>query len=267
MRERLWATALAAPLPAGMARDEVTGKREDKEMRKFMRTTVLALVLAATPAAAQEAVLDVSNLAQARLQVQQLVQQLRMMQQQYQQLVQTYQAIAHLPQTALRELGREFNVDQFRNALPAQSGTLSSVMNGSGLGTGPFASSLQDFLGQNRVYVPTGQDFQADTLRRTATSVAGAQAMASQLYQSAANRIEALRGLETRLADAGDAKDVADLQARIAAEQAFIEAQQVQAQSLALWQAAQSRNEEQRLQEERRRQIDALIEEVKAHGG
>ena len=236
-------------------------------MRERMGATALALVLATTPAAAQEAVIDMSNLAQARAQVQQLVQQLRMMQQQYQQLVQTYQAVAHLPQAAVRELGQQLNIDQFRNALPTQSGTLSSVMNGTGLGTGPFAATAQAYLGQNRVHAPTGGDFQAEALRRSANSIAGAQAMASQLYQSAASRIQTLQGLERLLADAEDAKDVADLQARIAAEQAFIEAQQVQAQSLALWQAAQTRNEEQRLREERRRQIDALIEQAIAHGG
>jgi len=62
-------------------------------------------------------------------------------------------------------------------------------------------------------------------------------------------------------------KAVADIQARIAAEQAYIQAQQVQAQALAMWQASQERNQDQRKNEDRRRQTDDLIEQAKARGG
>ncbi|MFX5085331.1 type IV secretion system protein, partial [Acinetobacter baumannii] len=80
--------------------------------------------------------------------------------------------------------------------------------------------------------------------------------------QSASSRIAALRAIESQLAAAGDAKAVADLAARLAAEQAYIQAQQVQAQSLVLWQQAQMRNQEQREQERRRQSIDALIDQA-----
>jgi type IV secretion system protein VirB5 len=140
-------------------------------------------------------------------------------------------------------------------------------MNGSGLGTGGIEATARGYLNQNRVYAPAGDDFQARELQRSSSSVASTQAMASELYQSAANRVTALRGVETQLASAPDTKAVADLQARIATEQAYIQAQQVQAQSLAMWQASQQRNEEQRSREERRRQLDTLIEQAKARGG
>ena len=91
--------------------------------------------------------------------------------------------------------------------------------------------------------------------------------MASGLYQSAADRVRALQGLESQLAGARDLKAVADIQARIAQESAYIQAQQVQAQSLAMWQASQQRNADQRHDEERRQQVDRLIEAVKARGG
>ena len=140
-------------------------------------------------------------------------------------------------------------------------------MNGSGLGPGILGSAAQGYLNENRIYAPTGQDFNAQEMQRNANSVAGAQAMASELYQSAANRVTALQGIERQLANAPDTKAVADIQARIAAEQAYIQAQQVQAQSLAMWQASQERNQQQRGDEERRRQIDKLIESAKARGG
>lgn len=239
------------------------------------RLALLPLALAAAliaavpaqPAHAQLAVIDPANLAQAVQQVQQMAQQLQAMQQQYQQLQQTYQAVAHAPSDALTELGRQLNVDALRNALPAHSGDLGAVMTGSSLGPGGFGNAAQGQLERNRVYSPGGADFQAQEMQRAATSIAGAQAMASGLYQSAASRIAALQAIEGQLAGAADAKAVADLAARIAAEQAYIQAQQVQAQSLVLWQQAQMRNQDQREQERRRQSIDALIDQAKARGG
>lgn len=219
---------------------------------------------------AQVVVTDPGNTAQAIEQVVQMVKQLAVMKQQYEQLMQTYQAIAHLPSAALNQLGRQLDVDRLRNALPAQSSVLGAVLDGTadlGTGTGGLGAAAKGFLDRNRVHAPAGRDFQAQELRRGAGSVAGAQAMASELYQSAADRITALRGIEGQLASAPDTKAVADLQARIAAEQAYIQAQQVQAQALAMWQASQERNQEQRRQEERRRQTDSLIEQAKARGG
>ena len=90
--------------------------------------------------------------------------------------------------------------------------------------------------------------------------------MGSQKFPECAQRVLAdTEGHHDRVRS--DAKAVGDLQARIAAEQAYIQAQQVQAQSLAMWQASQERNHQQRGEEERRRQIDNLIEAAKAHGG
>lgn len=238
--------------------------------RQLFQAGAAALILssaAAPPAQALDIVYDPSNYAQAVQQVTQLTQQLTVMQQQYQQLMQTYQAIAHLPQGVLNDLGRQLNVNQFRNALPTQSSVLGAVMNGQGLGPGSLGEAAQAYLKQNRIHAPAARDFQATEMQRNASSVAGTQAMASELYQSAANRITMLQGIESQLAGATDAKAVGDLQARIAAEQAYIQAQQVQAQSLAMWQASQERNHQQRGEEERRWQIDNLIEAAKAHGG
>lgn len=216
---------------------------------------------------AQLITFDPTNYVQAVQQVVQLTQQLQVMRQQYQQLMQTYQALSHLPDESLRQMGQQLNIDQFRNVLPAQSSLLASMMNGTGLGTGNLGSVARNYLQQNMIHAATGRDFQALEMRRNANSIAGLQAMASELYQSAADRVSALQGIESQLAGAPDTKAVADIQARIAAEQAYIQAQQVQAQSLAMWQASQERNQQHRTLEERRRQVDDLIEQSKAHGG
>jgi type IV secretion system protein VirB5 len=236
--------------------------------KQHLTMTLLTMsALASLPARSATLVYDASNYAQAVQQVKQLTQQLSVIQQQYQQLMQTYQAIAHLPQSAVNQLGQQLNVSQFRNALPSQSSILGAAMNGTSLGSGGFGSAAKGYLADNSIYAPTGSDFQAKEMQRNATSVAGTQAMASELYQSAADRVAALQGIESQLANAPDTKAVADIQARVATEQAYIQAQQVQAQSLAMWQSSQERNQGQRAQEERRRQVDNLIEDAKAHGG
>jgi type IV secretion system protein VirB5 len=252
---------------AGRRRLKPWARGKEETMRNVIRKSALALAICGAVsglAHAQLVVIDPSNLAQAVEQVTQLVQQLKVLQEQYAQLQATYAAIAHAPQGQLNQLGAQLNVDQYRNALPTQSSTLGAVMNGTGQGTGNLASSTQNYLGQNRVYAPTGTDFQAQEMQRRATSVAGSQAMAAELYQSASNRITTLRAIEAQLANAPDAKAVADIQARLLAEQTYIQAQQVQAQSLAMWQASQQRNEEQRRDEDRRREIDRLIDKIKA---
>lgn len=239
-------------------------------MRRHILSGLAALSLGMAPlgaARAQWITFDPTNYVQAVQQVVQLTQQLQVMRQQYQQLMQTYQAISHLPDDALRQLGQQLNIDQFRNVLPSQSSLLASMMNGTGLGNGNLGSVARNYLQQNLIHMATGRDFQALEMRRNATSIAGMQAMASELYQSAADRVSALQGIESQLAGAPDSKAVADIQARIAAEQAYIQAQQVQAQSLAMWQASQERNQQHRTLEERRRQVDDLIEQAKAHGG
>jgi len=239
------------------------------KIRKLILAGAAALSLGAVsgPAMAQWTVIDPSNLAQAVQQVKQLTQQIQVMQQQYQTMMQQYQAIAHLPQNALNQLQSQLNVPQFRNPLSANSVDVGSIMNGTGPGSGALGSNVQAYINQNRVYSPTGQDFQAQQMNRNATSVAGAQAMAAELYQSAASHIQTLQGLEGQLASAPDAKAIADIQARIGMEQAAFQAQQVQAQSLAMWQEAQERNQDQRNDEMRRQQIDNLIEQAKSHGG
>ncbi|KND61520.1 Minor pilin of type IV secretion complex, VirB5 [Candidatus Burkholderia verschuerenii] len=230
--------------------------------------TTLAIVGGSIgPANAQRAVIDIHAIGQAIQQLKQLQQQYHVLQQQYSTMNQQYQAIAHAPQNALTQLGSQFNVPQFRSPLSAGSADVGSIMNGTGSGSGALSSNVQAYLNQNRVYSPSGQDFQAQQMHRNATSIAGSQAMAADLYQSAANHIQTLQSLEGQLSSAPDAKAVADIQARIGMEQAAFQAQQVQVQSLAMWQAAQERNEQQREDESRRQQLDSGLQQIRAHGG
>jgi type IV secretion system protein VirB5 len=238
----------------------------------MFRSALLASVgmLALSAAArAQMAVFDGANFAntarsvvQGAQQVQQLTQQLATLQQQYSQLVQTYQAISHLPQQELAQLGQQLNVSEFRTPLPTTSGTIGNVLGGTGLSS--LGSLGQQYLNQNRVYAPAGSDFQARQMTGTASSVAGVQAMLDQLYQSATGHITTLQGLEGQLAGVPDEKAVADISARVQTEQTYLAAQQIQAQTIQTWQAAQVRNEEEQHQEKRRQDIDDVLNKLNA---
>lgn len=234
-------------------------------MHKSILAGVSALVICVmvSPASAQlgSFVYDPSNYAQALNQVRELQKQYQTLQQSLQTAKSTLDSVKHLPDRAVNDLGQQLNVDQFRNALPSAP-NVNTMLNGQALG-----AQAQQYLQQNRVYQPGGTDFGSRELGRNAQSIANSQSLASGLYNSATNRIEALRGLEGALAGAPDAKAVADIQARIAAEQAYIQSQQVQAQALQMWQDAQTRNEGQRREEQSRQELDTLIERAKARGG
>lgn len=224
-------------------------------------TVALSIIAATAPALAQWAVFDSSNYAQALEQVKTLQQQYQTLQQQLQTAQQTYQSVTHLPENMLNELGQQFNTQQLRNILP-DSSSVASMLNGSTL-----SSAATNFLNQNRVYSPTGTDARATEINRSANSIANNQALASDLYTSASAHIIALQGLEGLLASAPDTKAIGDIQARISQEQAVLQAQQVQAQSLLMTQAAASRSEDQRFDEQRRSDWEKMLTDAKAHGG
>ena len=240
------------------------------DRRKGAWTIGSAALLWSLTAQAQIPVTDAANLAnttrqviQGAQQVEQLLNQLAVMRQQYAQLIQTYQAIAHLPDTALQQLASQLNVQQFRTPLPTSSSVVGDLMTGTGLNQ--LGAVGQQFLNLNRLYVPSGNDFAARQLTGTANSIAGVQGMLNNLYQSASGRITVLQGLEGQLASAKDDKAVADLSARIQAESTYLQAQHVQAQVLQTWQASQVRNETQQTREQRRCYIDQVLAKVDAN--
>lgn len=229
-------------------------------------------LLVAGEARAQMAVIDGANLlnttrsvVQGAQQIQQLAQQLQTMQQQLTQVQNIFGSVAHLPQNELTQLGQSLNVPALRQILPSTSGAIGSVMNGSGLGS--MAGVGQQYFNQNHVYTPTGGSFNATAMISNASSIAGVQAMADQLYQSAASHIAVLEGLEGQLATAPDDKAVSDISARVQTEQTYIAAQQVEAQSIQTWQAAQVRNMDEQRREKRQQDIDDVINQASIQAG
>jgi len=213
-------------------------------MMKWMMAGVVVLLLTVVgvgPVHGQIPVTDPGVLAQTIKQVQQMSQQLQQTMQMYNTLTRQYQALAHLPSAALSQIGAQFNAQQYRNPIGVNSGGVGSIMNGT---SGVSGSLMQSFLTQNGVSIPPGNGFNAQAMTRSATSVAGVQAMAAALYQSSQNHIQKLQDLQNQLTTAGnDVTAVAQITAQINMEIAVGQYQVLQAQSLAMWQEAQLRNE------------------------
>jgi len=207
-------------------------------------------------ALAQMTVIDPSVLGQAYKQVQQGMQQLQQLQKQLQTLQNTYNTLSHPPSNILRQLGTQLSSQQYRNPIGVNSGSVGSIMNGTGSG-GALAQSYQS---QNQVYAPTGQDFNSQEMARKQQSVAGVMAMAAALYQSAQNHVAKLNDLESQLLTAGnDVTAVAQINAQINLEVAALQGQQLQAQALNMWQEAQTRSEGERASENTRKEIETAI--------
>jgi len=73
------------------------------------------------------------------------------------------------------------------------------------------------------------------------------------------DRLGAMTQLQQRLATATDAKDVQDLQARLQSEQAYIQSQSAQVQTLAIMQVAAYQSLQQQREEERQKDIDSVL--------
>ena len=246
-------------------RERAHGERRVHRMRRrSLAAGVCALALLyAAEGRAQWAVIcgncttEFSEIAREAARVQAVLQQIRTLEAELQQMRQVYASVAHLPDQVLSELGQTLNVPQLRNPLPSAGAALSTLTTAGGLsGLG------QRYLDQNRIFAPSGGGFAAGSMAGNASSIAGVQAMADQLFQSVSSHIDALQGLETLMTQAPDAKAVADITARVQTEQTYLAAQQVQAQAISAMQGAQVRASEQQRRESRRCYVEAALRDL-----
>jgi len=147
---------------------------------------------------------------------------------------------------------------------PAPNTTLlPGILNGlsppSTLG-GNLASLAQQYLGQNKVYQPQGTDFQAGRLRASANSTAEIEAIATQNLQALQARATALTQIQNQLDSASTIQQVASIQARLAAEQNYVQIQTAQAANLRILAAARTATEDQAQQEAERQSEEQAIQ-------
>lgn len=215
-------------------------------MKRLFRIMAAALVIgASSQAQAGIPVIDGANLAQAVQQVVSWGKQYTQMAQQYTQLVNTYnQAVkTHNTLNGARGMESLVNNPALRRYLPNEWNQVMNLLNAPGGYTG-----LQGKINgiRSAAQITGIEDTGLDPNSATAKAFIGAQnqaamnrALSEEGYKQASDRITSIQTLIDKVGDAPDAKDVADLQARIQAEQVMVQNELVKLHLMAQLQQAQ----------------------------
>ncbi|MDP9633569.1 MULTISPECIES: P-type DNA transfer protein VirB5 [Ensifer] len=224
-------------------------------IRKMTAMIAAAAVLYATGTSGQGIpVVDNAAIAKHIESIAQLTKQLDTMKAQLDQAQQLYGSLNKL--TDMADIATILNDPAIRNALPDDFSAVQGLLKGSGAGA--FGDSATRFLDDNSIYKTSANDFYASELARMQNRNAGQMSLGQQIYDAATKRIDGIDELRKRIAAAGDAKDIADLQARLLAETAFLETDTLRMQALQMIQQAQVQVDLQRQAEDWRKRMDAM---------
>ena len=182
----------------------------------------MSLRLLAGNAAAQIPVFDAGSLAQA-------IKQFQQMQQQYQQMQQQHNRL-----NGSRGMASLVNNPALRNYLPAD---YQRILNG-GYGNSNDIRAASKIYGIENTTIGKNTDT-ARAFEASANQAAINRATAEEGYRQASQRFASIQVLLDKVNQAPDAKDIADLQARIQAEQVMLQNESIKLQMLAQLQQAQ----------------------------
>jgi type IV secretion system protein VirB5 len=215
-------------------------------MKRLCKILVAAVVIGgASTAQAGIPVFDAASVAQAVQQVTAWGKQYTQMAQQYSQMVTSYnQAVTtHNSMNGVRGMNSLVNDPAVRRYLPNEWGQVMNLMSSPGGYT-----NLQTRINgiRSAAQVTSIQDTGLDPNSAAGRAFVGAQnqaamnrALSEEGYKQASDRIAAIQTLVDKVGDAPDAKDVADLQARIQAEQVMVQNELVKLHLMGQLQQAQ----------------------------
>ncbi|MGI8397500.1 P-type DNA transfer protein VirB5 [Agrobacterium deltaense] len=184
----------------------------------------------------------------------QLKSQLDALNQQITQAQQLYGSLNKI--TNMADVASLLNDSSIRKALPQDFNAIESLFKGSG--SGVFGDSASKFLEGNSTYRTSANDFYAQELSRIQNKNAGQMSLGQQIYNAATKRIDGIDELRQKISSAADTKDIADLQARLQAESAFLQTDVLRMQGLQMVQQAQVQVDEQRKAEDWRQRMDTM---------
>ncbi|RFZ83876.1 P-type DNA transfer protein VirB5 [Shinella sp. WSJ-2] len=214
-----------------------------------------AIVLSAGGAAGQGIpVIDQTAILKHIESIAQLKSQLDALHQQIEQAQQLYGSLNKL--TDMADVASVLNDPAIRKALPSDFAAIEGLLKGDG--TGVFKDSASKFLEGNSTYRTDADDFYAKELARVQNKNAGQISLGQQIYDAATKRIDGIDQLREKISTASDAKEIADLQARLQAEQAFLQTDVLRMEGLRMVQQAQNQVDEQRKAEDWRQRMDAM---------
>lgn len=228
-------------------------------MRRSIPSIAVALAaMTAAPAHAQQIVYDPTSFAQMVKDARTAIEQLDSLKAQVQQGEELFASLNDL--SNVNAIAERLGLPEIRNPLPDMA-TLRSAADGDLSALGELAERADAIRRETRAYTPDAPSAAADALERSGARTARDLAIGEALDRSATDRLEGLETLRRALDTAPNARAVMDLNARLAAEQALIQNEQVRLQGLALTQAAEARLEEQgareRIAAERSARMDA----------
>lgn len=184
----------------------------------------------------------------------QLKSQLDALHQQIEQAQQLYGSLNKL--TDMADVASVLNDPAIRKALPSDFAAIDGLLKGNGAGV--FGQSASKFLEGNSSYRTDADDFYAKELSRIQNQNAGQMSLGQQIYDAATKRIDGIDELREKISSASDAKEIADLQARLQAEQAFLQTDVLRMEGLQMVQRAQAQVDEQRKAEDWRQRMDSM---------
>ncbi|TWC76248.1 type IV secretion system protein VirB5 [Rhizobium sp. SJZ105] len=158
--------------------------------------------------------------------------------------------------TDMADVANVLNDPAIRKALPSDFAAIEGLLKGNG--TGVFGDSASRFLEGNSTYRTDADDFYAQELSRLQNKNAGQMSLGEQIYDAATKRIDGIDQLRGKISTAGDAKEIADLQARLQVEQAFLQTDVLRMEGLRMVQQAQNQVDEQRKAEDWRQRMDNM---------
>ncbi|MBX4916830.1 P-type DNA transfer protein VirB5 [Rhizobium bangladeshense] len=199
-------------------------------------------------------VIDTSAIAKQIESIAQLKSQLDTLNQQLQQAQQLYGSLNKI--TNMADVANLLNDPSIRKALPQDFNAIEGLFKGSA--SGVFGSSASKFLEDNSTYRTDAEDFYAQELSRLQRQNAGQMSLGQQIYDAATKRIDGIDQLRQQISSAANAKDTADLQARLQAETAFLQTDVLRMQGLQMVQQAQVQVDEQRKAEDWRKRMDTI---------
>ena len=202
----------------------------------------VALAAFALPAAAQGIpVFDTSTYVQALAQVQNTVKMIDQGKQQIQQAQQTFDSLSKL--TNVNNIAPQLLQSQVRNLLPNTSINASTLLSGdlSKLGSlGTLASQIQSRYTMNPSSSSSSDAAYAQALKDATGQAATTAALGENTLSVSQIRMQGLDQLREQLSSAKDPKDVMDLQARIAVEQAQLQNDALKMQAIRMSQEGQA---------------------------
>lgn len=220
-----------------------------------------ATVLATTPADAQlgSIVSDPGAYSRMLLQLNQAKAQLQQLETQVQQGRQLLDSLNVNSQ--VNRIASQLSTSQLRQFLPDIS-SFEAAVSGDFSALGSLGARASQIRAANRIYTPPAaaqsdaDKLYTDGLEQSGDRVARDMALGESVGNVSAQRLQGLEQLRQALDSAPDARAVLDLQARIAAEAALIQNDQVRLQGLAMVQQAQDRLQAQRDREAARKSTE-----------